>query len=332
MGGQMTISAAELEKFGYCSLNWWLHRQGVKGTGEELEEGEKAHRNLARSLEDLVVEENRAREGEALILYFTIAATLLAVLGLSVLGAWPATLGQILAVVALQWLLAALYYLYRAEVVTTAQGRLVAERVTVAFAMVATVAALFAVSSNLLRDPTLGLTMEMVALVWLMGASFFLYRSLKSLRRAQEIRRREALGSAPLDYHDEGTWKGGLLTSARYGLQGRPDYVVEREGHQIPVEVKTGRVPRGPLFSHILQVAAYCLLLEEDGHTPPYGVLRYAKVEHEIEYDDELRSLLLGKLQEMRSLAAKGVVHRNHNRPGKCLHCSRRAACPERLA
>jgi CRISPR-associated exonuclease Cas4 len=42
--------------------------------------------------------------------------------------------------------------------------------------------------------------------------------------------------------------------------------------------------------------------------------------------------LLLQKLGEMRGAIVKGEAHRNHNRPGKCIHCSRRSGCPERLA
>ena len=90
---------------------------------------------------------------------------------------------------------------------------------------------------------------------------------------------------------------------------------------------------RGPLFSHILQVVAYCVLLEEEyGHAPPYGIIRYGDTAFEIEYNEDQKSLLLQKLGEMRAAIARGGAHRNHNRPGKCIHCSRRAACPERLA
>jgi CRISPR-associated exonuclease Cas4 len=92
-------------------------------------------------------------------------------------------------------------------------------------------------------------------------------------------------------------------------------------------------VPRGPLFSHILQVVAYCVLLEEeDGRPPPYGIIRYGDTAFEIEYNEDQKKLLLQKLSEMRVAIVKGEAHRNHNRPGKCIHCSRRSGCPERLA
>jgi CRISPR-associated exonuclease Cas4 len=116
-------------------------------------------------------------------------------------------------------------------------------------------------------------------------------------------------------------------------LSGRPDAVVMDGDHHIPVELKTGRVPRGPLFSHILQVMAYCVLLEEeDGRPPPYGIIRYGDTAFEIEYNEDQKKLLLQKLGEMRAAIVKGEAHRNHSRPGKCVHCSRRSGCPERLA
>jgi len=97
--------------------------------------------------------------------------------------------------------------------------------------------------------------------------------------------------------------------------------------------MKTGRNPRGPLFSHILQTATYCLLLEEEyGKPPPFGLLRYENSQHEIDYTQDLKKLVLSKLIEMRELMETENVHRNHNRKGKCVHCSRRGKCPERLA
>jgi CRISPR-associated exonuclease Cas4 len=101
----------------------------------------------------------------------------------------------------------------------------------------------------------------------------------------------------------------------------------------IPVEEKTGRTPKGPLFSHILQVAAYCLLIEDStGKAPPYGLLKYPEHEHEIEYNQDLKNLLMKNMDEMREMGRTGNAHRNHSRPGKCRSCSRREVCTERLA
>ena len=84
------------------------------------------------------------------------------------------------------------------------------------------------------------------------------------------------------------------LRSRRYGLVGRPDYLVRtRERgrrYVVPVEVKSRRRPAQPYASHILQLAAYCLLVEDNfDAAPPYGLLRYADATLQIPYTDELR-------------------------------------------
>jgi CRISPR-associated exonuclease Cas4 len=60
--------------------------------------------------------------------------------------------------------------------------------------------------------------------------------------------------------------------------------------------------------------------------------LRYREKEFKIDFDDELRDLVLEKIEVMREQIDTGVVHRNHHRPGKCHNCSRREHCPEKLA
>ena len=64
------------------------------------------------------------------------------------------------------------------------------------------------------------------------------------------------------------------LYARRYGLTGKPDYLIERGGAQIPVEVKPGRRAQQPYDSDLMQLAAYCALVEEtSGRAPPYGLL-----------------------------------------------------------
>ncbi|MDD4308637.1 MAG: CRISPR-associated protein Cas4, partial [Thermoplasmata archaeon] len=135
-----------------------------------------------------------------------------------------------------------------------------------------------------------------------------------------------------ITYVDSQNAKPKLLVSEKLGLSGRPDYILMIDNEHIPVEIKTGRVPRGLLFSHILQVAAYCVLLEEEFGTPPsHGILRYGHTQNVVDYDAALRDLVLLKLEEMREIMKTGNAHRNHSKPGKCSHCSRKSECPERL-
>ena len=84
------------------------------------------------------------------------------------------------------------------------------------------------------------------------------------------------------------------MFSRSFHLSGRPDYLVQQGRDLIPVEVKSGRAPRdGPYSSHILQLAAYCLLVEEAyDRRPPYGLLLYADAAdqtYEIDYTSALK-------------------------------------------
>jgi CRISPR-associated exonuclease Cas4 len=325
------ISAADVEKFGYCPLSWWLSRGLAPVDAPELAEGEKRHEAASADLRGIEAHEARAREAEAGVLYFAIAASIVATIGLRFVSTSLQAL-HTLSAIALIWLLAAVYFLFRAERVATAEDKLISERVILGTAMAAATLATAAVSLQGVQNDALAQGFEAIALAWLIGASFFLYRSIVALESAQATRARYAV-RGDLVYVDSTANKPKLFVSEPLGLSGRPDAVVMDGEHHIPVELKTGRVPRGPLFSHILQVVAYCVLLEEEyGDPPPYGVIRYGETAYEIEYNADQRKLLLQKLAEMRAAIAKGEAHRNHDRPGKCVHCSRRGVCPERLA
>jgi CRISPR-associated exonuclease Cas4 len=126
--------------------------------------------------------------------------------------------------------------------------------------------------------------------------------------------------------------EGPLLRSERWRLAGRPDEIRERsDGTLIPVEVKSRAAPRsGPSPSHVAQVAAYCLLLEEQtGRPPPFGVLRYGDgQERRIPWDDATRRWVV-QLRERLDQPYDGRAN-----PGvaRCRRCPYRAACDRRAA
>jgi len=322
------ISASDLERFGYCPLSWWLSLEG-QVTSKELEEGEKVHSAMAEDVSSIMEKERNARSWEKLVLAFSIIATILGLVGISFLAYDNAQeLSTVMGVLSIVWIVAALFLLFRSASNKDKKERAKAQRIVVGFAIVAMVIALNAMTV-LNVNPDLAFIVEMIALVWLIAASLALYASILSSRRARLLRQKRSI-KGEIKYVDKGQPR--LLRSELHGLQGRPDFILEVEGEAVPVELKTGRTPKGPLFSHILQVAAYCLLLEDEGEKVSHGILRYEETEHEVEFNGDMRQMVLGKLEEMRSLMQSGRVHRNHNRPGKCRSCSRRERCPERLA
>ncbi len=97
------------------------------------------------------------------------------------------------------------------------------------------------------------------------------------------------------------------LRSARLGLVGRPDHVLRSGQAVIPVEHK----PRARRVypSHVLQVAAQCLLVEEVyGVRPPYGLVVLAGgVQERVPFTPALEQRLLATMAEMRQLLATGA-------------------------
>jgi CRISPR-associated exonuclease Cas4 len=321
------VSASALERFGYCPLSWWLALRS-EVTSKELVEGEKEHSAVADDLVDIVEKERTARGWERIVLAFSIVATVLAMIGISLMTHDNSQqLSMVLGSISIVWIVAALFLLLRSASVKDKKERSRTQQIVAGFAIVAMVIALNAVTI-LDVNPELAVVLEIIALLWLIAASLALYVSIRSGRMAREIREKRAI-QGEIKYVDNGEPR--MLRSERLGLQGRPDYILEIEGEMVPVELKSGRTPKGPLFSHILQVAAYCVLLEEEGQKVTHGILRYEEAEHEIEYNQDLRIMVLSKLDDMRALMKSGDVHRNHHRPGKCRSCSRREGCPERL-
>jgi CRISPR-associated exonuclease Cas4 len=127
--------------------------------------------------------------------------------------------------------------------------------------------------------------------------------------------------------------EGTILADPALGLTGKPDYVLKTEHGLVPVEVKTGQTPERPFESHVLQLASYLDLLEADtGTAPEYGLLTYPQGIFRIAWDQDLRGRLTATLGRMAAAQAAGKADRDHEQPGRCRGCARRAACDQRLA
>lgn len=171
----------------------------------------------------------------------------------------------------------------------------------------------------------------LMSLTWLMVALGFLLRAMFKEQEAKTFVAQSGLVQGELAYSDLDK-PGETLRSEKYSLSGRPDYIVRRGDRYIPVEVKTGRTPEAPHDSHVMQLGVYCLLVEEVyGQRPSQGVLQYPERTFEVPFTDQFRDQVLETTLRMRLSDMTGVVHRNHERPGKCRGCSRRELCPERL-
>ncbi|HZT61040.1 MAG TPA: CRISPR-associated protein Cas4 [Pyrinomonadaceae bacterium] len=140
---------------------------------------------------------------------------------------------------------------------------------------------------------------------------------------------------APAEIGKEGVRQEKPLVSEALELVGRPDYLIEADGGVVPVEVKSAACPSDgrPRDSHLAQLAAYCLLVEDVlGARVPFGVIKYRDRDVRVEYTDELKDWALALIEEMREATAEDEVHRSHEDPRRCAGCSLRDVCTESLA
>lgn len=155
------------------------------------------------------------------------------------------------------------------------------------------------------------------------------------LMRSGMAHRETGLPSGRVTYVDTGAWDRceRPLFSRRHRLTGRPDYLVQSRQSVIPVEVKSGAAPEQPYQAHVLQLAAYCLLVEEqEGRSPPFGIIKYDDEAFEVDYTPALRAELLDILNGIRNDLGARDVRRSHDEPARCRGCGYRDRCEQRMA
>jgi CRISPR-associated exonuclease Cas4 len=175
-------------------------------------------------------------------------------------------------------------------------------------------------------------------MLWLLMvlALLIVIAGLLFLKQGQRAREATGIPTGEVVYTDTGAWEQvpKPLVSRRYGLVGKPDYLVQiRVGSQttlVPVEVKSRRRPAVTPDSHILQLATYCLLVE-DVHKmrPAYGLLHYADATLKIPYTDELRRAVLEIADAIRQARSAPDLHRDHHDPSRCRGCGYAYHCGE---
>lgn len=167
------------------------------------------------------------------------------------------------------------------------------------------------------------------------------FLSRKESTAARSIRVRHGIPKGIVVYSDLDR-PGKALFSKRYGIAGKPDYIIKdgSSNANIPVEIKSGQAYK-PYRNHVLQLAAYCLLVEENYDKPvPYGIIVYADgKQHKVYFDKALRTELVHTVQEMRrSLRDKGNRHgkigsssrnRGNDLIERCRFCSLQAECEQ---
>ena len=149
-------------------------------------------------------------------------------------------------------------------------------------------------------------------------------------------RKKSRLPEAQVIYADTDLWQRipQTLVDHQLGLVGKPDYVMKtRQGSLIPVEVKTGHTPDTPYDSHLLQLMAYGLLIQNNyAQTPEYGLLHYSEKDFRVDFTPELEAQLVETLDEIRQIEEQSdAPDRSHASSARCLSCGYRWICDQKI-
>ena len=173
-------------------------------------------------------------------------------------------------------------------------------------------------------------------MLWLaMFSILFLATGVILLRQANRQQMRTGLPQGRVIYADTGAWNHieRPFFSPRHRLTGKPDYLLKNDGEIVPIEIKSGTAPSQPYPSHMLQLAAYCLLVQETYNVrPSHGIVRYPGQTFAVDFVPELEDRLLATLDEIRQDAEADDVSRSHNNPAQCAACGYRPFCDQSLA
>ena len=180
--------------------------------------------------------------------------------------------------------------------------------------------------NSILLSIGLGLLLAAIAL------SILLLNERRQRRGRLIAERRRVLGlpDGELVYEDA-DGLGEPLVSSAYPLMGKPDYVVKTPGDRpIPIELKPNvHDATAPYSNHMIQLAAYCLILEDYfEQAPTHGILRYADREFTVEYTPALRKKVIRLLTEMARCSEKQPPPLTKQRASKCRSCVFQPMCP----
>ena len=364
-GSPLPVSASDLERYTYCPLSWHLAATGTSGKSAAIEEGIRQHQAIHDSMMDFKGHQFHTQRNLliwqwwfsviVILLIDTIAFRYIDDINLNVLE-----FSKFLAVGALSFLLVgvlALLVPWRTAIglnrpfLPTREGYVdpidpvIEPRgfmggwfqagLLETFMFVSAIVLALHSSALLFADDReqASFVLASTTLGWTLLASIMLRRALKTNELAHRLAQENNLSvDDEISYSDDED-KAQLLVDDETGLRGRPDQIVIIDSEFIPVEQKTGKVPKRPHDSHRLQALAYARLVETTtGRAPPYALLRYGQDNlHQLPWDKSAKEELLARVHEVQRVMAQGGAVRNHERPGKCQHCSRRHACDASL-
>ena len=368
-GFPLPVSASELERHTYCPVSWRLAKEGAAGVGEAITSGIEKHKEIHQEMNDFQASMIKLRR-ELLIwswwfgIIIAFAIDAIAFVYIDDLMNSPMEMAKILSMWSVSFLGAAILSIIvpwrnwlnmeptTSEIETLSKsfeatgleptwnpigflgGWFSGGKTEAGLLLSTIVIGLHAIALAAADNRTqAGFILVLTAFVWTFLATWQLQKSLFAENEMIANRNRAGLEEGTDIVYSDDDKSSGLLQDTKTGLRGRPDQIIIIDGEFIPVEQKTGRVPKKPHQSHRVQLLAYISLVETNTQkAPPYGVLKYGEEDvHQVFWDEHAKELLHNSIKEVQKLMIEGGAKRNHEREGKCRNCSRRHACEQSL-
>ena len=365
----LPVSASDLERFMYCPLSWQLAKEGATGKGEAVEGGVEKHKEIHDEMNDFQEALIRMRRSLlvwswwfGIIIAFTIDAFAFLYIDdvvnsplefAKILSMWSVSclIASILSI-ALPWRNWLRFERSMKEIreiknrfestgleptwspIGFLGGWFSAGKTEAGLLLATIVIGVHSIALVAAEDRSqAGFVLMVIAFIWTFLATWQLQHSLRAENQMIASREKAGLDEGTELLYSDDDRSSDLLMDNESGLRGRPDQIVIIDGEFIPVEQKTGKVPKKPHQSHRLQLLAYISLVETSTtKSPPYGVLRYGNEDiHQVYWDEHAKQHLRESIIEVQRLMVEGGAQRNHEREGKCRSCSRRYACSESL-
>ncbi len=192
----------------------------------------------------------------------------------------------------------------------------------------------FLLASNgltMLHDIALPAGLALLALALALFLLLINERRFQVARLQAQRRRDLKLPSGDLVY-ENADGQGEPLSSREVPLVGKPTYIVQlSDGRPVPIEQLKSSVQnlKEPQSNHVVQIGAYCLILEDYFEEPPtHGVLRYADREFVVDYTPALRKKVLRILKDMSNCSEQYPPSLTRQRATKCRACLFQPICP----